>query len=66
MNSQQVVQALLLITQLSAQLPTLIDAVRATLSADDEAVLKAELEKLREANVAAYDGAIAALRRAQS
>lgn len=61
MNTLQAIQALVLLNQLLPQLPALIAAVKQTLSETDEAVLKAELAKLRSDNDASYDAAVAAL-----
>jgi len=61
LNTLQAIQALVLLNQLLPQLPALIAAVKQTLSETDEAVLKAELAKLRSDNDASYDAAVAAL-----
>lgn len=55
-------QVILLLTQLIANGPQLVAAVKATFSADDEAELQKTLADLRESNQAQYETAIAALR----
>lgn len=61
METSKAVQLLVLLTQLTTQLPALIQAFRATFSEEDEAALQAELVKLRDQNEAAYVAAHAAL-----
>lgn len=64
MQATEVVKLLVLLTQLSQQLPTLIASVRTALSSDvTEAELQAELTRLRASNESAYDAAVAALKR---
>lgn len=54
MDTNKAVQLLVLLTQLTTQLPALIQAFRANFSAEDEEALKQELAKLREQNEAQY------------
>lgn len=63
MNASQVISAIIAIEELLQKGPAAIAAIKAALSSDDEAALKAQLESLRQSNVAQYDLAQAALAR---